>query len=186
MPSIDDDVLVIPLASEERKKIAKALSNETTVTILQELAQQALSATELAEHLNLPLTTVKYSIDALIEAKLIRIVSISLSPKRREVKIYTAVQRAIVFTPEKTSPDTFRIIRRLLPYFVVILISLPLAFVVRDLVYYFVMDAHEITLTPAGAAFFAFLAGCGFAVIALLVLKAFWMLLKSAKSQRLR
>ncbi|MDO8056507.1 MAG: winged helix-turn-helix domain-containing protein [Candidatus Hermodarchaeota archaeon] len=182
--SINDDVLVIPLASEERKKIAKALSNETTVTILQELAQQPRSATELAEYLTLPLTTVKYSIDALMDAKLIRIASVSLSPKRREVKIYTAVQRAIVFAPEKTSPTAVRLIRRLLPYFVVLLVSLPLAFVLRDLVYYFVRDAHEITLTPAAAAFFAFLAGSGFAIISLLLLKASWMLFKSMKSQR--
>jgi len=181
-----DDVLVIPLASDERRKIARALSNETTVMILQELAQQPRSATELAEHLNFPLTTVKYSIDALMEAKLIRIISISLSPKRREVKIYTAIQRAIVFAPEKSSLDAIRLIRRILPYVLVALISIPLAFVLRNLVYYFIMETHEITLTPAGAAFFAFLAGSFFAIIALLFLKAGWMMLKQMNSQRLK
>jgi DNA-binding transcriptional ArsR family regulator len=181
-----DDVLVIPLASEERKKIAQALSNETTVTILQELSQQAYSATELADLLNLPLTTVKYSIDALIGAELIKVVSISLSQKRREIKHYTSIKRAIILAPEKTDSDAMKLIRRILPYFVVVLISIPLAFILRDLVFYLVAGNHEITITPAGAAFYAFLVGSFFAIVTLLFLKTSWRVLKSFYSQRMK
>ena len=181
---MNDDVLVIPLASEQRKKIAQALSNETTVTILQELGQQAGSATDLADRLQLPLTTVKYSIDALLDAELIRVLSVSLSKKRREIKHYAAVKRAIVFTPEKTDINAIKLVQRILPYFVVVLVSIPLAFVLRDFVYYFVSTTHEITLTPEGAAFYAFLAGSVFALIGLLFLKVSWMMIKTLKSQR--
>ena len=173
MPSSKhEDVLVVSLASEKRKKIAQALSNETTVKILQELTQQASSATELADRLNLPLTTVKYSIDALLDAELIRVISISLSQKRREMKNYIAIKRAIIFAPEKTSSEAIRLLERILPYFVVVLLSIPLALMLRALVWHFVSEIHEITLTPAGAAFYSFIAGCLFAVVSLFLIKA--------------
>ncbi|MBN2488995.1 MAG: winged helix-turn-helix transcriptional regulator [Methanosarcinaceae archaeon] len=99
-----EKVLILPL-NEDSKKITQTLSNDTSLKILELLAQKSLSATEIADELEIALTTVKYNLDALIECDLIKVKQTRWSQKGREIKIYEPVQKLIVVVPGRRNPD---------------------------------------------------------------------------------
>ena len=96
----DEKVLILPLG-EESKKITRTLSNDSARQVLELLADKPMSASEIAEELEIPLTTVKYNLDALIESGLITIKQIKWSVKGREIKIYAPIRKLIVVVPNK-------------------------------------------------------------------------------------
>ncbi len=112
-------VLVLPVNGESRK-ITQILSNETSLKILELLGKKSMSATSIAEELKLPLTTVKYNLDSLIESDLIKVKQIKWSQKGRQVKIYESVEKLIVLIPSKSSMDKLSIISLLQKYIGVI------------------------------------------------------------------
>lgn len=97
-----DSVVVIPV-NEESKKIRQILSNDTSMKIMELLKKESLSASEVAEKLEMPLTTVKYNIDQMVEHDLVRIQRIKYSEKGRQVKIYEAPEKVIIIAPEKVT-----------------------------------------------------------------------------------
>lgn len=97
-----DSVVVMPV-NEDSKKIRQILSNDTSMKIMELLKTEKLSASEVAEKLQMPLTTVKYNIDQMVEHDLVRIQRIKYSEKGRQVKIYETPEKIIVFAPEKMS-----------------------------------------------------------------------------------
>ncbi|MDL2261345.1 helix-turn-helix domain-containing protein [Methanimicrococcus sp. OttesenSCG-928-J09] len=97
-----DSIVVIPV-NDDSKKIRQILSNDTSMKIMELLKKESLSASEVAEKLEIPLTTVKYNIDQMVEHDLVRIQRIKYSEKGRQVKIYEAPEKVIVFAPEKIS-----------------------------------------------------------------------------------
>ncbi|MEA1869703.1 MAG: helix-turn-helix domain-containing protein [Euryarchaeota archaeon] len=96
----DEKVLILPLG-EESKKITRTLSNDSARQVLELLADKPMSASEIAEQLDIPLTTVKYNLDALIESGLITIKHTRWSIKGREIKIYAPIRKLIVVVPNK-------------------------------------------------------------------------------------
>lgn len=112
-------VLVLPVNGESRK-ITQILSNETSLKILELLGEKSMSATNIAEELNLPLTTVKYNLDSLVESDLIKVTQIKWSQKGRQVKIYESVEKLIVLVPSRSSIDKLSIISLLQKYIGVI------------------------------------------------------------------
>jgi DNA-binding transcriptional ArsR family regulator len=112
-------VLVLPVNGESRK-ITQILSNETSIKILELLGRESMSATSIAEELKLPLTTVKYNLDSLVESDLIMVKQIKWSQKGRQVKIYESVEKLIVLVPSKSSMDKLSIISLLQKYIGVI------------------------------------------------------------------
>ena len=115
----DSRVLVLPVNGESRK-LTQILSNGTSVKILELLGEKSMSATDIAEHLNLPLTTVKYNLDSLVESDLIKVKQIKWSQKGRQVKIYEPVEKLIVLVPSKGPIDRLSIINLLQKYLGVI------------------------------------------------------------------
>jgi Predicted transcriptional regulator len=112
-------VLVLPVNGESRK-ITQILSNETSLKILELLGKKSMSATNIAEELKLPLTTVKYNLDSLIESDLIKVKQIKWSQKGRQVKVYESAEKLIVLVPSKSSIDALSIINLLQKYIWVI------------------------------------------------------------------
>lgn len=112
-------VLVLPVNGESRK-ITQILSNETSLKILELLGKKGMSATSIAEELELPLTTVKYNLDSLIESDLIKVKQIKWSKKGRQVKIYESVEKLIVLIPSKSSIDKLSLVSLLQKYLGVI------------------------------------------------------------------
>lgn len=103
LPQFDADSVVVIPVNDESKKIRQILSNDTSMKIMELLKKESLSASEVAEKLEIPLTTVKYNIDQMVEHDLVRVQRIKYSEKGRQVKIYEAPEKVIVFAPEKMS-----------------------------------------------------------------------------------
>ncbi len=97
----DEKVLILPLG-EESKKVTKVLSNDSARQVLELLADTPMSASDIAEKLEIPLTTVKYNLDALIDSGLIKVKETKWSVKGRKIKIYAPVRKLIVVVPDKT------------------------------------------------------------------------------------
>ena len=110
-----DKVLILPL-SEESKKITQTLSNEKAMKVLEVLTDKAMSATDVAAKLGMPLTTVKYNIDSLVEADLLKVKETKWSKKGREIKIYEPVQKFIVVAPGSMKKDKNSVINMLKKY----------------------------------------------------------------------
>lgn len=100
-PPGDEKLLILPLG-EESKKITQVISNDTARKIIELLADAPLSASDIAERLQTPLTTIVYNLENLESVGLIRVDKIKYSEKGREVRIYAPVRKLIVIVPEKT------------------------------------------------------------------------------------
>ncbi|MBE0522873.1 MAG: helix-turn-helix transcriptional regulator [Methanosarcinales archaeon] len=92
--------LVLPLG-DDSKKITQVITNDTAREVLELLAEHSMSASEIANKLNTPLTTIKYNLENLVEAGLVKIERIKYSEKGRQVKVYAPVRKLIVVVPEK-------------------------------------------------------------------------------------
>ncbi|HIH44372.1 MAG TPA: helix-turn-helix transcriptional regulator [Candidatus Methanoperedenaceae archaeon] len=99
-PAKDEKLLILPLG-DDSKKITQVISNDMAREILELLADTPLSASDIAERLGAPLTTVKYNIDNLESVGLVRVDTVKWSEKGREVKLYAPVRKLIVVVPEK-------------------------------------------------------------------------------------
>ena len=110
-----EKVLILPL-NEDSKKITQLLSNEKAMKMLEILADKPMSASDVAENLDMPLTTVKYNLDGLIEADLIQVKETKWSRKGREVKIYEPVQKLIVVAPGSMKKDKASVLSMLKKY----------------------------------------------------------------------
>lgn len=93
-------LLVLPFSGDSRK-LARALSNETSLKILETLGKKSMSAGDLSEALGIRLNTLKYNLDALVESGLISVQQVKWSRKGREIKVYAAVDQLIVLVPGK-------------------------------------------------------------------------------------
>ena len=98
--------LLILQFSDDCRKIARLLSNETSISILKLLNKRSMSAGDLANELKMRLNTLKYNLDSLLEAGLIRVGHVMWSRKGREIKIYEAVERIIILLPDIKNQDT--------------------------------------------------------------------------------
>ena len=113
----DDKLLVLPL-SGETKKLTQVISNDTARDILETLASESLSASKLASNMDIPLTTVQYNLEKLIEVGLIKVENIKYSEKGKQVKLYAPVRRLIVVVPERTSQkDVMEALKKYLSLF---------------------------------------------------------------------
>ena len=100
-PQGNEKLLILPLG-EESKKLTQVISNDTARKIIELLADAPLSASDIADRLQTPLTTIVYNLENLESVGLIKIDKIKYSEKGREVKIYAPVRKLIVVVPEKT------------------------------------------------------------------------------------
>ena len=97
----EEKLLILPLG-DESKKITQVISNDTARQIIGLLADAPLSASDIAQSLQIPLTTIAYNLENLESVGLIKVDKIKYSEKGREVKIYAPVRKLIVLLPEKT------------------------------------------------------------------------------------
>lgn len=105
MPDNPEEKLLILQLSEDSRKIARLLSNETSIEILKLLNKKSMSASNLADELGVRLNTLKYNLDSLLEAGMIRVRHVKWSRKGREIKVYEAAEKVIIFLPVKENPE---------------------------------------------------------------------------------
>ncbi|MCX9025650.1 MAG: helix-turn-helix domain-containing protein [Candidatus Methanoperedens sp.] len=101
----DEKLLILPLG-EESKKITQVISNDTARQIIELLADAPLSANDIAQRLQAPLTTITYNLENLESVGLIKVEKIKYSEKGREVKIFAPVRKLIILVPEKTDRNS--------------------------------------------------------------------------------
>ena len=106
MPDNLKEKLLILQLSEDSRKIARLLSNETSIRILKLLNKKSMSAGDLADELEVRLNTLKYNLDSLLEAEMIRVRHVKWSRKGRKIKVYEAVEKVIILLPAKKNPET--------------------------------------------------------------------------------
>ncbi|CAG0949143.1 hypothetical protein METP3_00089 [Methanosarcinales archaeon] len=101
----EEKLLILPLG-EESKKITQVISNDTARQIIELLADAPLSASDIAQSLHAPLTTIAYNLENLESVGLIKVDKIKYSEKGREVRIYAPVRKLIILVPEKTDRNS--------------------------------------------------------------------------------
>ncbi|MEA2076370.1 MAG: winged helix-turn-helix domain-containing protein [Euryarchaeota archaeon] len=99
----DEKLLILPLNDKNSKKLSQIISNDTARNILEAIASQSLSASQIAEKLGIPLSTVQYNLDKLSDAGLVKVERTKYSEKGKEVKIYAPQRKFVVIVPEKTN-----------------------------------------------------------------------------------
>jgi DNA-binding transcriptional ArsR family regulator len=95
---VETDVLV-NLDDPRTKDIAEAITNKTSKQILQYLAKENMSVSEISRNLKLPLNTVDYNIQKLAKAGLIEKKSFFWSPKGRKMHVYGVSNKRIIINP---------------------------------------------------------------------------------------
>jgi len=99
----DEKLLILPLNDKNSKKISQIISNDTARNILEAIASEPLSASEIAKKLGIPLSTVQYNLERLNDAGLVKVERTKYSEKMKHVKIYAPQRKFVVIVPEKTN-----------------------------------------------------------------------------------
>ena len=119
-------VIILEPGDEKAQKIAKAIASKTAGEILQLLKDGSQASTQIAEALSIPITTVQYHLENLVDAGIITIVEKRWSQKGREVKVYGLRDQMLIVVPR--GGDLKGILLRYASLFaVVILASIVLA-----------------------------------------------------------
>jgi len=100
---MSEDVIVLEPGDERAQKIGKAISSQTANDILHILSQGPKTASDLTELLHIPMGTLKYHIDNLLEVGLIEIAETRYSIKGREVKVYRLKDQLVIVAPKVTN-----------------------------------------------------------------------------------
>ncbi len=97
-----DNVVVMEPGDERAQKIAKAIASPTAGEILQILAENPKSLTDITDRLALPMNTAKYHVDNLLDAGVISVADTKYSVKGREVKIYSLTNQLLIVAPRRS------------------------------------------------------------------------------------
>jgi DNA-binding transcriptional ArsR family regulator len=92
-------VIILEPGDEKAQKIAKAIASRTAGEILQLLKEGSHASTQIAESLSIPITTVQYHLENLVDAGIITIVEKRWSQKGREVKVYGLRDQMLIVVP---------------------------------------------------------------------------------------
>ena len=99
---MSENVVVLEPGDVRAQKIAKAMASPTAGDILQLLAENPKSLTDITERLAIPMNTAKYHIDNLLEAGVISVADTKYSVKGREVKIYSLTNQLLIVAPRRS------------------------------------------------------------------------------------
>jgi DNA-binding transcriptional ArsR family regulator len=98
-----EDIIVLEPGDERAQKIGKAISSQTANDILQLLSEEPRTATDLTDTLHIPMSTLKYHLDNLLEAGLLEVTETKYSVKGREIKVYGVRNRLVIVAPKIAS-----------------------------------------------------------------------------------
>ena len=98
-----DKFLLVSLKENKAKELAQVISNESCRKILDYLAdKQDATESELAEKLNIPISTVHYNMKHLVKGGLVTADEFHYSEKGREVDHYKLANKYIIIAPKST------------------------------------------------------------------------------------
>src|SRR3989338_10434255 len=111
----EESFMLVSLRENKAKKLAQVISNETSRKILGFLAQKEYAESELAKAMQVPISTVHYNLQHLIENKLVVAEEFHYSQKGKEVMHYRLANKLIIIAPENTDSGLMEKLRALLP-----------------------------------------------------------------------
>lgn len=94
--------LLLSMEDTKIKKVSNVISNDSCRKILDYLSDKEATETELAEKLSIPISTVHYNLQQLIETGLISAEEFHYSEKGKEVSHYKLANKYIIIAPKKT------------------------------------------------------------------------------------
>jgi DNA-binding transcriptional ArsR family regulator len=97
---MSEEVIILSPGDSRAQKIAKAISSGTANDILHLLGDGQKSATDITGSLDLPMSTVKYHLDNLLDAGLVEVVETKYSIKGREIKVYALRDQLLIVAPK--------------------------------------------------------------------------------------
>jgi DNA-binding transcriptional ArsR family regulator len=93
--------LLVSLNENKAKKLAEVISNNTCRKILDFMAEKKdVTESELAKELSIPISTVHYNMQALLEARLVKSDEYHYSEKGKEVSHYRLANQYVIIAPE--------------------------------------------------------------------------------------
>jgi hypothetical protein len=96
---MSEDILILEPGDERAQKIARAISSQTAGDILNQMKEGNYTASQLADSLDLPLTTVQYHLENLVSAAILNVIDKKWSKKGREIKIYGLRNQVVIVAP---------------------------------------------------------------------------------------
>ena len=97
-----NNFLLVNLNEPKTKKLAETITSETSRKILNQLVEKEETEANLANILSLPISTVHYHLQKLLEAGLVTVEEFHYSPKGREVNHYKLANKYIIIAPGST------------------------------------------------------------------------------------
>src|SRR3989338_1552378 len=94
------NLLLMSLEDEKIKQIANVISNDSCRKILDFLAEKEATESELAEKLQIPISTVHYNLQQLTKAGLVSGEEFHYSKKGREIVHYKLANKYIIISPK--------------------------------------------------------------------------------------
>lgn len=94
--------LLVNLQEDQAKKLAQAITNETGRKILDFLADNDGTESEISEKLGIPISSAHYNIQQLVKSGLVTAEEFHYSKKGREVLHYKLANKYIIIAPKST------------------------------------------------------------------------------------
>src|SRR3989338_3814752 len=116
----ESSFLLVSLKDQDAKKLAQVISSETARKILDHLALKKSTETEIAQVLQLPLSTVHYNLQQLVAAKLVLADEFHYSEKGREILHYALANKYVIIAPDGAKPGILDKLKTILPAVVIL------------------------------------------------------------------
>ena len=94
------NLILLSLEDSKINKIANVVSNDSCKKILNYLADKEATESELAKKLQIPISTVHYNLQQLMDAGLVSVDEFHYSEKGREVNHYKLANKYIIIAPK--------------------------------------------------------------------------------------
>lgn len=107
-PALPDETEVLDLESEQAGAIIEALGSDMARRTLSTLYEEPLPASSLAERLDTSIQNVRYHLENLQEAELIKVADVQYSDAGREMKIYAPTSNAVLLLSTKSTKARIR------------------------------------------------------------------------------
>jgi predicted transcriptional regulator len=117
----EESFMLVSLKEGKAKKLAQVISNDTCLKILDALSKKNATETELSKILTMPLSTVHYNIQHLVENKLVIAEEFHYSEKGKEVLHYKLANKLIIIAPAATEEGFLEKLKTILPVGIVTL-----------------------------------------------------------------
>src|SRR3989338_9327169 len=94
--------LLLSMEDSKIKKISNVISNESCRKLLDFLSEKEATESEISEKLNIPISTVHYNLQQLVEAGLVSADEFHYSKKGKEISHYKLANKYIIIAPKST------------------------------------------------------------------------------------